>query len=131
MAGLYARTDATRGVWKAPAGIEAALRNIQELDYKLIDPENGVLNPLGINCLRAFPVYGNVSWGARTLDGSDRQASEWKYVPVRRVALFIEESLYRGTQPRAIITSNLTTGSIHTGLYGPGALALAHNLILP
>ena len=57
-----------------------------------------MLNPLGINCLRTFPVYGNVCWGARTLDGADALASEWKYVPVRRFALFLEESLYRGTK---------------------------------
>jgi phage tail sheath protein FI len=98
LAGLYARTDAGRGVWKAPAGTEAVLRGIQSLDYTMTDAENGALNPLAINCLRNFPVYGNVCWGARTLDGSDQQASEWKYIPVRRLALFLEESLYRGTQ---------------------------------
>ncbi|WP_146348167.1 phage tail sheath C-terminal domain-containing protein [Phaeobacter marinintestinus] len=98
MAGLYARTDASRGVWKAPAGIEARLRGVTSLDYVLSDPENGVLNPLGLNCLRTFPVFGSVSWGARTMVGADALASEWKYVPVRRLALFIEESLYRGTQ---------------------------------
>lgn len=98
LAGLYARTDATRGVWKAPAGIDARLTNVQELDYNLTDPENGTLNPLGINCLRNFPVYGNVSWGARTLLGADQLASEWKYVPIRRLGLFLEESLYRGTK---------------------------------
>lgn len=98
IAGLYARTDSNRGVWKAPAGTEATLRNVQKLDYSLTDPENGTLNPLGINCLRNFRIYGNVSWGARTLMGSDQQASEWKYIPVRRLALFMEESLYRGTQ---------------------------------
>jgi hypothetical protein len=98
LAGVYARTDATRGVWKAPAGTEATLRNAQRLEYRLSDAENGVLNPLGINCLRTFDVYGNVSWGARTLDGSDQQASEWKYVPVRRLALYLEESLFRGTK---------------------------------
>lgn len=96
IAGLYARTDADRGVWKAPAGTEAVLRGVQKFDYILTDPENGVLNPLGINCLRFFPVYGPVSWGGRTLDGADALASEWKYTPVRRTALFIEESLYRG-----------------------------------
>jgi hypothetical protein len=64
----------------------------------LTDPENGTLNPLGINCRRAFPVYGPVVWGSRTLDGADALASEWKYVPVRRIALFLEESLYRGTK---------------------------------
>ncbi len=98
IAGVYARTDAARGVWKAPAGTEGVLRNVPELAYVLTDPENGVLNPLGANCLRSFPVYGNVSWGARTLDGADAKASEWKYIPVRRFALFLEESLYRGTK---------------------------------
>ncbi|MFA0811100.1 phage tail sheath family protein [Microbulbifer epialgicus] len=98
MAGLWARTDGQRGIWKAPAGIDAGLRGVQALDYLLTDPENGVLNPLGLNCLRSFPVYGTVSWGARTLFGADARASEWKHLPVRRTALFIEESLYRGTQ---------------------------------
>jgi phage tail sheath protein FI len=98
LAGLYARMDATRGVWKAPAGTETQLRGVQELDYVLTDAQNGTLNPLGVNCLRNFPVYGNVSWGGRTLFGADQQTSEWKYVPVRRIALFLEESLYRGTK---------------------------------
>lgn len=98
IAGLYARTDSARGVWKAPAGTEATLRNAKQLEYCLTDRQNGTLNPLAINCLRNFPVYGPVCWGARTLDGSDQQASEWKYVPIRRLALFIEESLFRGTQ---------------------------------
>jgi phage tail sheath protein FI len=96
IAGLYALTDVNRGVWKAPAGTEAALRNVSQLVYKLTDDENGVLNPLGINSLRNFPVFGNVCWGARTLDGADVISSDWKYIPVRRLALFLEESLYRG-----------------------------------
>jgi phage tail sheath protein FI len=98
VAGLYARIDAARGVWKAPAGTEANLSGVRGLVYSLTDAENGVLNPLGLNCFRVFPVYGAVSWGARTLLGADAAASEWKYVPVRRLALFLEESLYRGTQ---------------------------------
>ena len=98
IAGLYARIDAERGVWKAPAGLEAVLRGVQRLEYVMTDAENGVLNPIGINCLRRFPIAGNVCWGARTLVGADVLASEWKYVPVRRLALFLEESLYRGTQ---------------------------------
>jgi uncharacterized protein len=98
IAGIYARTDATRGVWKAPAGTEAVVRGVRALDYVLTDPENGVLNPLGLNALRLFPAFGPIAWGARTLVGSDSLASEWKYVPVRRLALFIEESLFRGTQ---------------------------------
>ena len=85
-------------MWKAPAGLEATLTGVRGLSYKLTDGEHGQLNPLGVNCVRAFPVVGYVIWGARTLEGADRLASEWKYIPVRRVALFIEESLYRGTQ---------------------------------
>jgi phage tail sheath protein FI len=95
MAGVYARTDATRGVWKAPAGTDARLVGVT-LTEKLTDPENGGLNTFGINVLRTFPIFGNVAWGARTLDGADQQASEWKYVPVRRTALYLEESLYQG-----------------------------------
>lgn len=98
IAGLYARTDANRGVWKAPAGTEARLQNVQGLAYLLTDLQNGALNPLGANCLRTFPVYGNLCWGARTLDGADQLASEWKYIPIVRLALFIEESLFRGTK---------------------------------
>jgi phage tail sheath protein FI len=98
IAGLYARTDVARGVWKAPAGTEAGLAGIQSLEYKLTDGENGALNPLAINCLRVFPVFGPVCWGARTLFGADQQADDYKYVPVRRFALFLEESLYRGTK---------------------------------
>jgi phage tail sheath protein FI len=98
VAGLYSRTDASRGVWKAPAGIDAQLRGVQKLAYALSDPEHGALNPLGLNCFRVFPVYGLVAWGARTLVGADAEGSEWKYVPVRRIALYIEESLYRGTK---------------------------------
>lgn len=98
IAGLYARTDTARGVWKAPAGTDARLRNVQALDYAMTDRENGALNPLGVNCLRSFPVYSNICWGARTLEGADVLASDWKYVPVRRLTLFLEESLYRGTK---------------------------------
>ena len=93
-----ARTDTTRGVWKAPAGLDASINGIQGINVPLNDAENGMLNPLGINCLRVFPVNGRVIWGARTLRGADQLADEWKYIPVRRTALFIEESLYRGTQ---------------------------------
>jgi phage tail sheath protein FI len=64
----------------------------------LTDNDIGQLNPLGINSLRSMPGAGTVIWGARTMDGSDVRASQWKYVPVRRLALYIEESLFRGTQ---------------------------------
>ena len=97
IAGLMARIDSTRGVWKAAAGLEADLRGIVGLTVDLTDRENGVLNKIGVNCLRAFP-NGFVSWGARTMDGSDDIGSEWKYIPIRRLALFLSESLFRGTQ---------------------------------
>ena len=98
VAGVIARTDVQRGVWKAPAGQEAVLLGVPELTLKLNDMENGQLNPHGVNCLRSFPATGRVVWGARTLRGEDQLADQWKYLPVRRLALFIEESLYRGTQ---------------------------------
>lgn len=98
IAGLFARTDVQRGVWKAPAGIDASLNGVQELEVKLNDLENGMLNPLGVNVLRNLRVYGNVMWGSRTLRGADAFADDYKYIPIRRLALYIEESLYRGTQ---------------------------------
>ncbi len=98
IAGIMARTDVQRGVWKAPAGLDASINGIVGLQVNLNDNENGMLNPLGINCLRDFKVNGRVVWGARTLRGADQLADEWKYIPVRRTALFIEESLYRGLQ---------------------------------
>ena len=96
VAGIFARTDTQRGIWKAPAGMDATLAGVPELTVPLTDAENGELNLLGINCLRSMPAVGRVVWGARTRQGDDRIASEWKYIPVRRTALFIEESLYRG-----------------------------------
>jgi phage tail sheath protein FI len=98
VAGVWARTDGQRNVAKAPAGTETGLSGVQELQVKMTDAENGRLNPLGINCLRTFPALGPVVWGARTRKGDDRLTNEWKYVPVRRTALFIEETLYRGTK---------------------------------
>jgi len=96
VAGLMAKTDAERGVWKAPAGTEARLTGVRALGVKMSDAENGLLNPLGVNCLRTFPIVGPVVWGARTLEGADALTSQWKYVPVRRLAFMLEESLYRG-----------------------------------
>jgi uncharacterized protein len=98
VAGVYAATDGSRGVWKAPAGINARLSGVQGLTYTMTDSENGLLNPLGLNCFRTFPTYSQVLWGARTRAGADALASQWKYVPVRRMALFLESSLYQGLQ---------------------------------
>ena len=94
VAGVYARTDATRGVWKAPAGTEAELRGVASLSYALTNADAVTLNPLGINALRTMPTTGLVVWGTRTLSTDP----EWKYVPVRRFALMIEESVDEGTE---------------------------------
>ncbi|HVU66741.1 MAG TPA: phage tail sheath subtilisin-like domain-containing protein [Ktedonobacteraceae bacterium] len=98
IAGVIARTDVTRGVWKAPAGLDATLTGVSRLSVSLTDAEIGELNQLGINSLRTMPAAGPVVWGARTLQGDDRLESEWKYLSVRRLALYIEESLYEGTK---------------------------------
>jgi uncharacterized protein len=98
VAGVYAASDAANGVWTAPAGINATLNGVQNMTYQMSDVENGVLNPLGLNCFRTKAIYGPVLWGARTLVGADAMANQWKYVPVRRMALFLESSLYQGTQ---------------------------------
>ena len=98
VAGVMARTDVNRGVFKAPAGLAATLANTAGLTVKLTDNENGLLNPIAVNCMRSFQNIGRVVWGARTLAGLDQLSDDYKYVSVRRLALFIEESLYRGTQ---------------------------------
>jgi phage tail sheath protein FI len=92
MAGIFAHTDNSRGVWKAPAGIEATVSGAIDLQHDLVDGEQDLLNPIGLNCLRRFPNTGIVVWGSRTL-ASD---PEWRYVPVRRTALFLKESIRRG-----------------------------------
>jgi len=98
MAGVYALTDVNRGVWKAPAGITAPLAGVQQLSYVMNDQENGQLNPLGINALRTFPIYDNISWGARTLAAANVADDDWKYISVRRLTLYLEQSLIQGLQ---------------------------------
>jgi phage tail sheath protein FI len=129
VAGIYARTDMNRGVWKAPSGTDATVVGATGLTISLTDAENGALNRQGINCLRTFPVSGAVVWGARTLRGSDGAGSDWKYVPVRRTALFIEESINRGTK-WAVFEPNdealwsrirLNAGAFMHGLFRQGA----------
>ena len=98
IAGLMARIDSSRGVWKAPAGTEATIRGIRGVEHAMSDGENGLINPQAVNALRVFPA-GVVSWGARTMVGFNNSGNDdYKYVPVRRLALFMEESLYRGLQ---------------------------------
>jgi len=98
LAGVAARTDANRGVWKAFAGMEASLLGVREVEHTMSEAENGILNPEAVNAIRVFPG-GIVSWGARTLDGYDNSGNDdYRYIPVRRLALYIEASLIRGLQ---------------------------------
>jgi phage tail sheath protein FI len=113
IAGIFAETDLNRGVWKAPAGVEAAMQGVLGLSLggsaspgKLTDADSGKLNPVGINSLRNFPTTGTVVWGARTLKGTDVLASDWKYIPVRRLAYYIEESVVRGIKWAAFEPNN-------------------------
>ena len=129
IAGIFAATDARRGVWKAPAGLEAGLNGVTDLECDLTDVQNGQLNQVGINALRKFPVVGMVIWGSRTLAGADSMSDDYKYLPVRRLSDYIEESLYRGTkyavfEPNAEplwATIRLTIGSFMSDLARQGA----------
>lgn len=94
--GIMATTDNTRGVWKAPAGIDTPFVGVQGLSVQMSDADNGILNVVGVNCLRNFPFIGNVTWGARTLRGADVLTDDYKYVSVRRMALYLELSLQQG-----------------------------------
>lgn len=125
VAGVIARTDVARGVWTSPAGVEAELKGVAELDLPLTDAEGGRLNPLGVNCLRSFPGTGPVLWGARTAD------VEWRYLAVRRTALFLAESIARGLR-RATFEPNdeplwasirADIGAFLHELFGRGAFA--------
>jgi uncharacterized protein len=98
IAGIYSRNDATYGVWKSVGGVESVIYGITGLGMVLTDAQNGILNPLAANCLRTFPIYGTVVWGARTLEGTDLSEIDWRYLGPRRLALFLEETLYRATK---------------------------------
>ena len=98
VAGLYAATDAARGVWRSPAGLRTNLTGQSGPVLGLTDPQVGVLSAHAVNCIRHVAQFGDVVWGDRTLGGSDQAGSPWKYVSVRRLALYIEASLYDGIQ---------------------------------
>jgi len=131
IAGLMSRIDGTRGVWKAPAGLEASILGVRGVRVPMSDEQNGLLNPQAANAIRSFP-NGVISWGARTMDGFDNSGNtDYRYVPVRRFALFIEESLMRGLQ-FAVFEPNdeplwsqirLAAGAFMNGLFRKGAFA--------
>lgn len=129
VAGQWGRIDSRRGVWKAPAGVEAQLVGADGFEFEVGDPQQEVLNPAGVNVLRRRPGYGLVIWGARTL--ATKANPEWRYVPVRRLAIMIEESLRRGIQ-WAVFEPNdhrlwsalrLSAESYLDGLFRAGAFA--------
>lgn len=131
VAGIWAQTDNETGVWKAPAGIAAPLNGVSGFSALLNDDQTGLLNPQGINCLRSFPVYGPVVWGARTMAGADQLADDYKYIPVRRLALYIENWLAQNTQ-WAVFEPNdetlwaalrLQIGNFMNSLFRQGGLA--------
>ncbi|BEP13948.1 phage tail sheath subtilisin-like domain-containing protein [Acidothermaceae bacterium B102] len=93
IAGVWARTDGVRGVHKAPAN--ETIQGIVRLENDVTTGEQDLLNPEGVNCLRSFGTGGMRIWGARTLATSD---PSWRYIPVRRLFIYIEESIRRGTQ---------------------------------
>ena len=129
VAGLYAATDASRGVWKAPAGIDAGLTGESGPSVPINRPSKRHPERSRHQLYQEFPVYGDVIWGARTLRGNDQLASEWKYVPIRRLALFLESSLYDGTQwvvfepndERLWSQIRLNVGAFMQGLFLQGA----------
>ena len=98
VAGVIARTDATKGPWKAPAGREASVKGMHSLSMVLDDATMGLLNPSGFNALRPLSGGSTVVWGARTRGRQGVADPEWTYLPVRRLALMIEASLVRGLQ---------------------------------
>lgn len=93
VAGVFARTDGQVGVWQAPAGTTASLSGVYGPSVLLSDDEHGLLNPIGVNCIRQFPIFGTVVFGSRTVDGSNAMASEYKYVPVSRTRNYILRTL--------------------------------------
>jgi phage tail sheath protein FI len=95
-AALWSRTDGRRGVWKAPAGVEAQLIGVAGVEFEIGDGDQDQLNPLGVNCVRKLPSFGAVIWGARTL--ATNAEPPWRYIPVRRTAIMIEQSIYNGIQ---------------------------------
>jgi uncharacterized protein len=127
MAGMFSRIDGRRGVWKAPAGVEAALVGAAGLADDVGDGQQDQLNPLGINCIRKLPSFGPVVWGSRTL--ATKADPEWRYVPVRRTAIMLEQSIFNGIQwavfepndHRLWAALRVNIGSFMDGLFRAGA----------
>ena len=124
IAGLWARTDDTRGVWKAPAN--DTIRGCLDIERQITQTEQGLLNPIGINCIRAFGTRGIRVWGARTLSSD----SDWRYINVRRLFNMVETTIMDGTQFAVFEPNDMslwegvkrTLSAFLGGLYRDGAL---------
>jgi phage tail sheath protein FI len=124
MAGLWAQTDETRGVWKAPANV--VVRGALDVELPITKTEQGLLNPIGINCIRPFGTRGIRVWGARTLSSD----TDWQYINVRRLFNMVETTILNGTQwvvfepndPKLWAGVKRTLNSFLRGLWRDGAL---------
>lgn len=124
IAGVWARTDETRGVWKAPAN--DTIRGCLDVERSITKNEQALLNPIGVNCIRPFGTRGIRIWGARTLSSD----SDWRYINVRRLFNMIETSILEGTQYVVFEPNdmklwegvNRTLTGFLTGLWKDGAL---------
>lgn len=129
IAGTIARTDAVHGVWKAAAGAHAALVGATGLADDLTDHQTAALGRVGVNSLRQLPGAEPVVWGARTLAAADQGADPYRFVPVRRTALFLEQTLSRGLEwvvsepddERLWARIRLDVGAFLEGLFRQGA----------
>ncbi len=128
-AGHWARTDHNRHVWKSPAGVTTNLVGMSALSFSVAGRDQDFLNAQGVNALRKLPLLGTVIWGARTL--ATNADPEYRYLAVKRTAMFIEDSIHRGVQWAAFESNDsdlwsaltLTTTAFMNGLYRAGALA--------
>jgi uncharacterized protein len=133
VAGIYSAEDTRRGVWKAPAGLETIISDTSGVvpSGVMTDDRQGTLNPMGVNCLRGFPGIGTVVWGARTSVAANPAYQQYRYVSVRRMALFLEQSLYSSLgwvvfEPNDTplwVSIRTTINNFMLGLFNQGAFA--------
>ena len=133
VAGIFSAEDTNRGVWKAPAGLETIINDTSGVvpSGVMTDARQGTLNPMGVNCLRGFPGIGTVIWGARTSVAANPAFQQYRYVPVRRMALFLEQSLvsslgwvmFEPNDTPLWVSIRTTINDFMLGLFNQGAFA--------
>jgi len=131
VAGVIAREDTNRGVWKAPAGYEALVSTTSGVvpSGQMTDPRQGILNPIGVNAVRSLRGVGTVVFGARTSVSGNTSFQQYWYVPVRRMALFLEQSLllslgwviFEPNDEPLWVSIKTTIDNFMLGLYTQGA----------